>query len=224
MPPSPFALLPTTPGGFQCATIDAPLHFGTHSAKGQGRSPSRHYNDHTVAEIMTLPVREILAPNAWGFFWWPDPHLPMLIEVMGAFGFEFSGKGFTWIKTLKSLARGSRLISTDEIESVLRMNNGFTTRKNSETVWLGRRGKPQILSHGVREVIVSPLREHSRKPDEFYHRVEQLCPGPRVDLFGRQSREGWCVWGDQATEFDRLQPDGLAAVRFVGRIDRRKAA
>ena len=205
--------------------IDAPLHFGTRSAKGQGRSPSRHYNDHTVEEIIAgLRVKDIVAPNAWLFIWWPDPHLPTLIEVMGAFGFEFSGKGFTWIKTLKSLARGSRLISTDEIESVLRMNNGFTTRKNSETVWLGRRGKPQILSHGVREVIVSPLREHSRKPDEFYRRVERLCPGPRVDLFGRQSRKGWCVWGDQATEFDRPQPDGLAAIRFAGRVDKRRAA
>jgi hypothetical protein len=129
-----FAPLPTVPGGFRCVTIDAPLHFGTRSAKGQGRSPSRHYNDHTAAEIMTLPVREIVARDAWLFLWWPDPHILMLPDMLDAFGFELSGKGFTWIKTLKSLARGSRLISTDEIESVLRMNNGFTTRKNSETV------------------------------------------------------------------------------------------
>jgi N6-adenosine-specific RNA methylase IME4 len=197
-----FAPLPTVPGGFRCVTIDAPLYFGTRSAKGQGRSPSQHYNDHTAAEIMTPPVREIVARDAWLFLWWPDPHILMLSDMLDAFGFELSGRGFTWIKTLKSLARGSRLISTDEIESVLRMNNGFTTRKNSETVWLARRGNPQILSHGVREIIVSPLREHSRKPDEFYHRVERLCPGPRVDLFGRQSREGWTVFGNESGRFD----------------------
>jgi N6-adenosine-specific RNA methylase IME4 len=121
---------------------------------------------------------------------------------MKAFGFGFSAKGFTWIKTLKSLARGSHLISTDEIESVLNMGGGLTTRKNSESVWLGRRGEPQILSHSVREVIVSPRRLHSQKPDEFYRRVERFCPGPRLDLFGRESREGWVIYGDQATLFD----------------------
>jgi N6-adenosine-specific RNA methylase IME4 len=79
---------------------------------------------------------------------------------------------------------------------------GFTTRKNSESCWLGRRGNPKILSHAVREVIVSPAREHSRKPDEFYRRVEQFCPGPRLDLFGRQSRPGWVAYGAESTKFD----------------------
>jgi N6-adenosine-specific RNA methylase IME4 len=138
--------------------------------------------------------------------WWPDPHLPDAIEAMRAAGFSFSAKAFTWIKTLPTLSRGSRLISTDEIEHMLAMGGGKTTRKNSESCWLGRRGNPQILSHGVREVIVAPRREHSRKPDEFYARVEAFCDGPRLDLFGRQSRPGWTVYGDEPTLFDRRAP------------------
>jgi N6-adenosine-specific RNA methylase IME4 len=73
-----FAPLPTIDGGWPCVAIDAPMHFRTRSPKGQGRGPSRHYNDHTVAEIMTLPVREIVARDAWLFLWWPDPHILML--------------------------------------------------------------------------------------------------------------------------------------------------
>jgi hypothetical protein len=55
------------------------------------------------------------------------------------------------------------------------MAGGLTTRKNSETCWLGRRGKPEIRSKGVRELIVAPVREHSRKPDELYRRIERFC-------------------------------------------------
>ena len=54
----------------------------------------------------------------------------------------------------------------------------------------------------MREIIIAPMREHSRKPDEFYRRAEMFCAGPRLDLFGRQSRSGWTVWGDQSTLFD----------------------
>jgi N6-adenosine-specific RNA methylase IME4 len=213
-----FAPLPTVPGGWRCVTCDAPLHFGTWSAKGQGRAPSRHYGTLSLEEIMTLPLEAVLARDVWLFLWWPDPHAVRtpakgepespVGEIMRAFGFEFSGKAFTWIKTLKSLSRGPRVIPTDEIERVLHMGCGKTTRKNSEVCWLGRRGGPEILSHGVREVIVAPAREHSRKPDEFYARAEVFCPGPRLDLFGRQSREGWIVYGNEADKLDR-QPDSL---------------
>jgi N6-adenosine-specific RNA methylase IME4 len=201
-PPVLFAPLPTIAGGFACVVIDAPLHFGTWSPKGQGRSPSRHYMTYPPEIIATLPVREVVARDAWLFTWWPDPHLPTLIETMNALGFQYSAKGFTWVKILRSLEREPGLVSTADIETALHTGGGKTTRKNSESCWLGRRGSPKILSHSVREIIVAPVREHSRKPDQFYARAEQFCPGPRLDLFGRQSRPGWVVWGLESTKFD----------------------
>jgi N6-adenosine-specific RNA methylase IME4 len=151
---------------------------------------------------MTLPVQEIVARDAWLFIWWPDPHILMLPTVVDAFGFKLSAKAFTWVKLQKSLARSPRAISTDGIKSALHMGSGCTTRKNSEACWLGRRGKPEILSHSVREVIVASRREHSRKPDQFYQRVEAFCPGPRLDLFGRQGRSQWTVYGNEPALFD----------------------
>jgi N6-adenosine-specific RNA methylase IME4 len=43
---------------------------------------------------------------------------------------------------------------------------------------------------GVRELIIAPRREHSRKPDEIYHRIEALCAGPFVELYARQQWPG----------------------------------
>jgi N6-adenosine-specific RNA methylase IME4 len=197
-----FAPLPVVEGGFACIACDAPIHYDTWSARGQGRSPSRHYNTFSVDDLVTLRVRDIVARNAWLFLWWPDVHAPRMPEVMEAFGFKFSGKGFTWIKVLRSLDRRPALISTADIETALHKGTGKTTRKNSETAWLGRRGRPKILSHSVREIIVAPIREHSRKPDEFYERAASFCAGPRLDLFGRQSCPGWQVYGDETRLFD----------------------
>jgi N6-adenosine-specific RNA methylase IME4 len=79
---------------------------------------------------------------------------------------------------------------------------GFTTRKNAEDCLLFRTGMPQRLARDVFEVIVSPIREHSRKPDEAIVRIERFCPGPRVELFARESRDGWDAWGDEIGMFN----------------------
>lgn len=50
-------------------------------------------------------------------------------------------------------------------------------------------------------MIIAPRCEHSRKPDEFYHRVTRLVPGPYLDLFAREQRAGWTAWGDETNHF-----------------------
>lgn len=40
-----------------------------------------------------------------------------------------------------------------------------------------------------------PRRAHSEKPPQFLDIVEQVCPGPYVELFARQPRLGWDSWG-----------------------------
>lgn len=53
----------------------------------------------------------------------------------------------------------------------------------------------------MRELIVAPRREHSRKPDEVYSRIEALCDGPYVELFARQQSPNWICVGDEAGKF-----------------------
>jgi MT-A70 len=47
----------------------------------------------------------------------------------------------------------------------------------------------------VRELIVSPRRKHSQKPDEQYERIERLVDGPYFEMIARQRRPGWTAWG-----------------------------
>jgi N6-adenosine-specific RNA methylase IME4 len=54
----------------------------------------------------------------------------------------------------------------------------------------------------VKRLVIAPRREHSRKPDEIYDRIESLMEGPYLELFARRSRFGWQSVGDQAELFD----------------------
>ena len=109
---------------------------------------------------------------------------------MQAWGFAFSGAAFAWVKQNRSSPGWF-------------MGGGYGTRHNVEICWLGRRGSPRRKSAGVRELIIAPVREHSRKPDEIYRRVEALSDGPFLEIFARQQWPGWTCVGDELGNFER---------------------
>ena len=38
--------------------------------------------------------------------------------------------------------------------------------------------------------------KHSKKPDKFYEQIEPLGK-KRIDIFARNKRSGWDVWGNE---------------------------
>jgi N6-adenosine-specific RNA methylase IME4 len=189
--PSLFAPLPTTPGGFRCIHADPPIRYRSNSRERPGRNAMAHYRCYDYRDFEALPVADVAADNAWLALWVPGPWLVLgaHVPLMRAWGFEPSGMGFVWIKLNRS---GKGFF----------WGLGHGTRKNAEYCVLGRRGKPERLSKAVHEIIMSPVRAHSQKPVEIYERLEAFCVGPLLDLFARQHREGWTVYGDQTSMFD----------------------
>jgi N6-adenosine-specific RNA methylase IME4 len=43
-----------------------------------------------------------------------------------------------------------------------------------------------------------PRHRHSQKPEAFLDIVEQVSPGPYLELFARRARFGWDYWGDES--------------------------
>jgi N6-adenosine-specific RNA methylase IME4 len=167
---------------------DPPWPFRVRSPKGEGRSVCRHYRILTIDEIKAFPVADMAAADSWLFLWSTTPLLPVALDVIAAWGFTYSGTAFAWVKLNKSGVG-------------FHMGMGFTARKNVELCLLGRRGNPRILAHDVRELIVAPVREHSRKPDEVHERIERLVVGPYLELFARNRRPGWISVGDEVDRF-----------------------
>ena len=79
---------------------------------------------------------------------------------------------------------------------------GYYTRANNEICLLATKGKPlHRQSRAVRQVIMSPIREHSRKPDEARDRIIDLFGDlPRIELFCRHPEQGWDSMGNELTE------------------------
>ena len=209
----PFGDLPR--GRYAAIVADPPWSYACFSEKGKARSADRHYVTMAADAIEQLPVGELAACHAHLFLWITGPCLVrgMHLPVMRAWGFEPSSIGFVWIKpTRKAIANGGFCL--DEI--LFAKGMGHTTRQNAEYVVLGRRGKPRRLRKDVHQLIIQPRREHSRKPDEFYARVERYCTGPFVELFARQRRPGWDCWGN---EIDKFEPEYDAQDDFAKSLE-----
>lgn len=160
-----------------------------------GRAVERHYATMKIEDIVALPVADLVAKDAVLLMWFTWPLLRQAFEVIDAWGFEYKTCGFNWMKAD---------VSTLDLFALPKdadMKLGFWTRSNSEACLLATRGHPKRLSAGVRMGIIEPAREHSRKPDCVHGRIERLVAGPYVELFARQARPGWDVWGNQTDKF-----------------------
>lgn len=185
---------------YACILADPPWTYKVRGKNGEGRSASMHYETMTQADIEALPVGDLAAKDAHLFLWVTGPCLQQGFAALNAWGFTYSALGFVWVKQNKSVStRQLRLLPSADSEFFFGM--GHTTRQNAELVLLGRRGKPKRLAKNVRQVVVAPLREHSRKPDEVHDRIERYCDGPRLELFAREKRPGWTAWGNQTDKF-----------------------
>jgi N6-adenosine-specific RNA methylase IME4 len=150
----------------------------------------------SLTEIKELPVGQWAADDCVLLLWATDPLLEKAFDVIRAWGFTYKTVGFYWIKLNKSapqLVYDKRSFFT---------GLGFWTRANPEPCLLATRGHPHRCRADVSKLIVSPRREHSRKPDDVYERIEALCEGPYLEMFARTRRDGWFSWGPEADAFE----------------------
>src|SRR5215831_19278484 len=182
--------------------IDVPSKFKSYtSIQSQNpnsvRSNERHYKVMDFTAIAALPVKELAAATGCHLFLWTSgPFLPQALKLIEAWGFKYSTRAFTWLKVRRGWDGQTPLTESD-----FPVGLGLTTRSQSEIVLLARRGNCRRRRRDVRELIFAPRREHSRKPDEFYRRVEAYCDGPFADLFARERRPGWDAFGDEVEKF-----------------------
>lgn len=181
---------------FAAIYADPPWQFNcwADSDKAHGTANS-HYSTMSPQEIQGLPIGDLAAKDCCLFLWICWPNLVESLEVIKAWGFTYKTCAFSWIKG------DARQVDFFQEELVPYMGLGYWTRANSEVCLLATKGKPSRLVADVRQAIVEPRRQHSRKPDCVYERIERLVSGPYLELFARTTRPGWSSWGNQVGKF-----------------------
>lgn len=139
-------------------------------------------------DIGDLPVKKIAADDAVLFMWVTMPKLNECLELIEAWGFVFKTAAFVWVKQNRK-------------SEGLFWGMGCWTRANAEICLIATKGKPKRQAANVHSVVMSPVQRHSQKPAEVRDRIVQLCGDqPRVELFARESADGWDCWGNEAPE------------------------
>ena len=177
--------------GKKYATIyaDPPWRFQNRTGKvAPENNKLNRYETMSLEEIEDLPVGEIAAEKSHLYLWVPNALLPDGLAVMKAWGFEYKGN-IIWEKVRKDGQPDGRGV-------------GFYFRNVTEILLFGIRGENNRTLAPARSqvnLIRTQKREHSRKPDEIIPIIERCSPGPFLELFARGDREGWDMWGNQAT-------------------------
>ena len=224
VPPSPFRGLEL--GSYRVIVADPPWSFddrGTRLAPsyaGPQRAGGPHYATLDFDAIGALPVAELAdAAGAWLVLWVPWALVPIGLETIRTWGFEYVTGG-EWVKVrtrrqtahaaleerLESgryrLARAElhMLISEyDNLARRVRIGGGHHFRAASEPFLLARRGRayPRARDRSIPNVLFAPRGRHSQKPEQLQDRLERLWPGPYCELFARRERPNWDIWGDE---------------------------
>jgi N6-adenosine-specific RNA methylase IME4 len=158
-------------------------------------SAATHYTTMSIEEIRTLPVKDLAAKDCSLFLWVSWPQIEDAFEVIRSWRFTFKTCAFCWTK-----AHAGQI---EMFESTIpdQMGMGYWTRANTEACLLATRGNPKRLNADVRQAIIEPRRQHSRKPDCVHDRIERLVAGPYLELFARAERSGWTTWGNETNKF-----------------------
>lgn len=174
--------------GYGVIHIDIPWSYEMYSAKGHEKSPHAHYDCMSMEELRAFPVGHLAKPDCVMVMWGVFPMMPQAIELMAQYGFQYKTGG-AWAKQSPT---GNKWA----------FGTGYIFRGAAEFYIVGTVGEPRIKSKSIRNLIVAPRREHSRKPEQIYADIEALWDGPYLDIFGRAQRPGWDVWGNQTNKFE----------------------
>ena len=161
-----------------------------YSNTGVHGAADHHYETMSTEKLKTLlaDIEMRVDANAVLFLWATNPLLVDALEVVNAWGFQYK-TNMVWVKT-----------------ELKKPGSGFYVRGRHELLFICTRGNftplDQNISPPIGSIIESPVREHSRKPEEVYGIIERLYPGCNyIELFSRSARNGWNAWGNETEKF-----------------------
>lgn len=177
--PYPGGFVSTAPSGRDSHVISNPI---------VRRDTPLPYLPMTLDNLRQLPVAALADRSGCRLFLWTtNAYLREAFDLMSTWGFKY-GQTLVWHK----------LGGTPWPTSV--------APNSAEFVLVGTVGSPgrtgalpsAVIAHGV-------PKEHSRKPELFIDLVEQVSPGPYVELFSRRHRLGWDVHGFESANTATLE-------------------
>lgn len=140
------------------------------------------YPTMAIDEIAKFPLKDYAASTGCHvYLWTTHKYLPDALEIFKTWGVEYQCV-LTWIKNVGI--------------------SPFSWMYSTELCLFGHIGSLPLLKMGKRIDFEAKVREHSRKPEEFYNLVREVSPEPRLDIFSREKHEGFEQFGNETSKFE----------------------
>lgn len=179
--------VPALPAGkYAVILADPPWQYDF--VEADNRAIENQYPTLTADEIACLedadgrPVADLAADDAVLFLWATNPKLTEALRVIEGWGFRYV-TNLVWVKD--------------------RIGMGYWARQRHELLLVATRGEMSPPPEGQRpdSVIEFPRGRHSAKPPTVHELIESIWPDtPKVEVFARETRDGWGSFGNQLPE------------------------
>jgi len=160
---------------------------GTWWGRHRGGSVSLPYETMTLADISELPISDLAENDSHLYLWTTNRFVEDAYGIVRAWGFR-PAQLLTWCKPPMGIGFGGAFTTTTEFVLSARRGSLKNGRRIDSSWWEWSR--PYEGGHIA----------HSAKPEAFLDLVEQVSPGPYLELFARRSRLGWDTWGNECCE------------------------
>lgn len=154
-----------------------------YSNSGLNGAAANHYMTMPTGEMAKIDVKGITDTNAVCFMWATNPLLEDAIWLMKQWGFEYK-TNLVWVKSKSNYGK-----------------LGFYVYGQHELLLIGVKGSMLPTGDKPKSIIYGDNSKHSKKPEGVYELIESMYPGLKyVELFSRNLRQGWTMWGNQINE------------------------
>lgn len=158
---------------------------------------AKFYDTHDF-EAMVEIAHPPLSDKGVLFQWTTSAKIPESLALFEKWGLHYRGVAFVWVKTKKD---GTPVGAQGVRPSIVKPLTEFVLVASRV-----EKGRPlKLFSESVVQTVFAPKREHSRKPDEVYDRIEALYPidhYSHLEMFARVTRPGWDSHGNEVGKFD----------------------
>ncbi|MEK6884677.1 MAG: MT-A70 family methyltransferase, partial [Nanoarchaeota archaeon] len=169
--------IPIPKNKYGLIVIDPPWKYGT-EFNDETRRVASPYGELSQEELKKIEIPS--SDNSVLWLWTTHKFLWDAKELLEHWGFEYK-LTLVWNKE--------------------KLGMGVWLRCQAEFCLLGIKGKPEWKMTNERDILSEARREHSRKPSSFYEMAKKLTLTQGLDIFGREPREGWDIWGNESTKF-----------------------
>ena len=191
---------------YDIVLADPPWSY--HGSQVKMGAAAKFYPTMADEELLAFDLRKrFMNEKSILFMWATGPRLDFAVDCIRAWGLHYRGMAFVWVKTTKA---GVPVGAQGVRPTIVKPTCEFVLAAS-----VTNRGRPlRLHDESIRNTILAPKMEHSRKPDDVHKRIERMYPqASKIELFARRARPGWDCWGNEAPT--HANNDNMGAAKGV---------